>query len=199
MFRPEKSKPAPKKVKREPTPEPELEETTTSAFFGTSNKPKRTEPVKNKSVETPKGTPKKTTPRVAKTATPASNGRTSGRTKKPVTSYAERDDQDEFPDDDLDDADDIFGVDVKRKHADDYTEEHESEDDLVVKLPHRGTPKAPAKQQKTIKDEDDFDPEDEDVDMKDIDAADDLAEPEEGEQAAGSSKSEAQVTGAARR
>jgi replication factor C subunit 1 len=184
MFRPEKSKPAPKKVKREPTPEPELEETTTSAFFGTSNKPKRTEPVKNKSVETPKGTPKKTTPRVAKTATPASNGRTSGRTKKPVTSYAERDDQDEFPDDDLDDADDIFGVDVKRKHADDYTEEHESEDDLVVKLPHRGTPKAPAKQQKTIKDEDDFDPEDEDVDMKDIDAADDLAEPEEGEQAA---------------
>jgi replication factor C subunit 1 len=199
ISRPEKSKPAPKKVKREPTPEPELEETTTSAFFGTSNKPKRTEPVIKKSSETPKATPKKATGRVAKTATPASNGRTSGRTKKPVTSYAERDDQDEFPDDDLDDADDIFGVDVKRKHVDDYTEEHESDDDLVVKLPHRGTPKAPAKQQKTIKDEDDFDPEDEDVDMKDIDAADDFVEPEEDEQAAESRPKKTSTAGRKRK
>jgi replication factor C subunit 1 len=199
ISRPEKSKPAPKKVKREPTPEPELEETTTSAFFGTSNKPKRTEPVIKKSSETPKATPKKATGRVAKTATPASNGRTSGRTKKPVTSYAERDDQDEFPDDDLDDADDIFGVDVKRKHVDDYTEEHESDDDLVVKLPHRGTPKAPAKQQKTIKDEDDFDPEDEDVDMKDIDAADDFVEPEEDDQAAESRPKKTSTAGRKRK
>jgi replication factor C subunit 1 len=199
ISRPEKSKPAPKKVKREPTPEPELEETTTSAFFGTSNKPKRTEPVIKKSSETPKATPKKATGRVAKTATPASNGRTSGRTKKPVTSYAERDDQDEFPDDDLDDADDIFGVDVKRKHVDDYTEEHESDDDLVVKLPHRGTPKAPAKQQKTIRDEDDFDPEDEDVDMKDIDAADDFVEPEEDDQAAESRPKKTSTAGRKRK
>jgi replication factor C subunit 1 len=186
MCRPKKAtpkKPAAKKAKREPTPEPELEETTTSDFFATSNKPKRTEPVKKKSTETPKATPKKAAGRPAKTATPASNGRAS-RAKKPVRSYAERNDDDEFPDDDLDDADDIFGDDVKGKRQDDYTEAVESDDDdLAVKLPHRGTPKAPAKQQKTIKDEDDFDPDDEDVDMKDLDAADDFVEPEEDEQA----------------
>lgn len=53
-----------------------------------------------------------------------------------------------------------------------------------MKLPHRGTPKAPAKTQKKIKveDEDDFEPE-EDVDMKDLDADEDLLEPEEEERA----------------
>jgi replication factor C subunit 1 len=186
MCRPKKAtpkKPAPKKAKLEPTPE--LEETTTSDFFATSNKPKRTEPVKKKSTETSKATPKKAAGRLAKTATPASNGRASGRSKKPVRSYAERNEDDEFPDDDLDDADDIFGDDVNGKRQDDYTEAPESDDDndLAVKLPHRGTPKVPAKQQKTIKDEDDFDPDDEDVDMKDLDAADDFVEPEEDEQA----------------
>jgi replication factor C subunit 1 len=120
---------------------------------------------------------------VSKTATPASNGRASGRAKKPVTSYAERNDEDEFPDDDLEDADDIFGANVKGKNKDDYVEVEESEDDLAVKLPHRGTPKTPAKVQKKIKDEDDFDPEDEDVDMKDIDAEDDFVDPDEDEQA----------------
>jgi replication factor C subunit 1 len=50
-------------------------------------------------------------------------------------------------------------------------------------LPHRGTPKASAKQQKAIKDEDDFDLEDEDVDMKDVDAEDDFVVPDEDEQA----------------
>ncbi|KAF2829683.1 DNA replication factor C, large subunit [Ophiobolus disseminans] len=173
-------KPAPKKVKREPTPEPELEETTTSDFFAASNKPKRTEPVKNKSTETPKPTPKKANGKASKTATPASHGRTSGRAKKPVTSYAARDDDNEFPDDDLDDADDIFEDNVKGKNKDDYVEVAESEDDLAVKLPHRGTP---AKQQKKIKEEDNFDPMDEDVDMKDIDAEDDFVEPTEDEQA----------------
>jgi replication factor C subunit 1 len=186
MCRPKEAtpkKPAPKKAKLEPTPE--LEETTTSDFFATSNKPKRTEPVKKKSTETSKATPKKAAGRLAKTATPASNGRASGRSKKPVRSYAERNEDDEFPDDDLDDADDIFGDDVNGKRQDDYTEAPESDDDndLAVKLPHRGTPKVPAKQQKTIKDEDDFDPDDEDVDMKDLDAADDFVEPEEDEQA----------------
>jgi replication factor C subunit 1 len=187
MCRPKEAtpkKPAPKKAKLEPTPE--LEETTTSDFFATSNKPKRTEPVKKKSTETSKATPKKAAGRLAKTATPASNGRASGRSKKPVRSYAERIEDDEFPDDDLDDADDIFGDDVNGKRQDDYTEAPESDDDnndLAVKLPHRGTPKVPAKQQKTIKDEDDFDPDDEDVDMKDLDAADDFVEPEEDEQA----------------
>jgi replication factor C subunit 1 len=184
MPRPKKAtpkKPPPKKAKREPTPE--LEETTTSAFFSASNKPKRTEPVKKAPVATPKATPKKAVGRPPKTATPASNGRASGRAKKPVVSYAERDDQDEFPDDDLDGADDIFGDDVKGKKGDDYTEDPASEDDLAVTLPHRGTPKAPTKQQKKIDDEDDFDPDDEDVDMKDLDAEDDFVGPDEDEHA----------------
>lgn len=189
IHRPKKAtpkKPATKKVKREPTPEPVLEETTTSDFFGSSNKPKRTEPVKkaaDKPATTPKKAPAKANGKAPKTATPASNAKTSGRAKKPVTSYAERDDEDEFPDDDLDDADDIFEDNIKGKGKDDYKEEPESDDDTPVQLPHRGTPKAPAKQQKAIKDEDDFDPEDEDVDMKDIDAEDDFVEPDEDEQA----------------
>ena len=132
---------------------------------------------------TPKKAPAKANGKASKTTTPASTTKKSGRTKKPVTSYAERDDEDEFPDDDLDDADDIFQDNIKGKGKDDYKEEPESGDDMPVQLPHRGTPKAPAKQQKTIKDEDDFDPEDEDVDMKDIDAEDDFIQPDEDEQA----------------
>ena len=124
-------------------------------------------------METPKSTPKKAAGRASKTATPATNGRASGRAKKPVTSYAERDNRDEFDDDDLDNADDIFGDNYKGKGKDDYVEDEGSDDDLPVKLPHRGTPAKPAKQQKKIKDEEDFEPE-EDVDMKDLDAEDDL-------------------------
>lgn len=186
VCRPKKAtpkKPATKKVKREPTPEPDLEETTTSAFFGSSNKPRRTEPVKKKAAEAPKATPKKAAAKASKTATPASIGKTSGRAKKPVTSYAERDDEDEFPDDDLDDAADIFEDNIKGKSKDDYKEASESEEELPVKLPHRGTPKAPAKQQKTVKEDDDFDPEDKDVDMKDLDADDDFVVPDDEEEA----------------
>jgi replication factor C subunit 1 len=191
-------KPAPKKAKREPTPEV-LEETTTSDFFATSNKPKRTEPVKKKSVETPKPTPKKASGRVSKNSTPATNGRTSARAKKPVTSYAARNDgDDEFPDDDLEDADDIFEDNIKSK-KDDYVEVVESDDDLAVKLPHRGTPKAPAKQQKAIIVEDDLDPEDEDVDMKDVDAEDDFVAPDEDEQAAESKPKKTSTAGRKRK
>jgi replication factor C subunit 1 len=206
IYRPKKAtpkKPAAKKVKREPTPEPILEETTTSDFFGSSNKPKRTEPVKKKAVETPAATPKKVPAKAngkaSKTATPASNAKVSGRAKKPVTSYAERDEEDEFPDDDLDDADDIFEDNIKGKGKDDYKEASESDDDVPVKLPHRGTPKAPAKQQKTIKDEDDFDLEDEDVDMKDIDAEDDFVEPDEDEQASKSKPKKTSTAGKKRK
>lgn len=180
--KPTPKKAAPKK-KREPTPEPELEETTTTDFFAASNKPKRTEPVKKKSVETPKPTPKKVAGKGSKTATPATNGRASARAKKPVISYAARDDDDEFPDDDLEEADDIFENNIKGKGKDDYVEAADSDDDLAVKLPHRGTPKQPAKQQQKIKDEDDFDSMDEDVDMKDVDAEDDFVEPTDNEQA----------------
>ncbi|KAF2130824.1 DNA replication factor C, large subunit [Dothidotthia symphoricarpi CBS 119687] len=191
-------KPPPKKVKREPTPE--LEETTTSAFFASSNKPKRSDPVKTKPAETPKATPKeppaKANGQGPKPTTSASNGRASGRAKKPITSYAEKEGNDEFPDDDLEDAEDIFGANVKAK--DDYVELADSDDEQPVRLPHRGTPKAPAKQQKKIKDEDDFDPEnaDEDVDMKDVDADNDFVVPDEEEQV---SKSKPKKTSAASR
>jgi replication factor C subunit 1 len=197
--RPKKAAPkkaAPKKVKREPTPE--LEETTTSDFFAKSNKPKRSEPVKQaaeKPVETPKATPKKVSGRPPKTATPATNGKTSGRAKKPVTSYAEQENGDEFDDDDLDNADDIFGDGYKGKAKDDYVEDADSDDDLPVKLPHRGTPGKPGKQQTKIKDEDDFEL-DQDVDMKDPDAEDDFVEPEAEERAV---KSEPKKTTAGRK
>ncbi|KAF2017071.1 DNA replication factor C, large subunit [Aaosphaeria arxii CBS 175.79] len=182
-------KPPPKKAKREPTPEPVLEETTTSEFFGSKKKPKRSEPVKTRPVDstpkaTPKSTPKKATPAKAngmstKVATPATNGRSSTRGRKPVT-YAERDDDEDFPDDDLDGADDIFGDNFKRNgKKDDYAESDQSDDDMPIALPHRGTPAKPTKRQKKARDDDDFDPEEEDVDMKDVDQEDDLAELEE--------------------
>jgi replication factor C subunit 1 len=173
-------KPPPKKAKREPTPE--LEETTTSAFFGTSNKPKRTETVKQKPDDTSKATPRKPNGRASKTATPASTGRASGRAKKPITSYAERDDEHDFPDDDLDDADDIFEHQIKGKHQDDYVEAVESDNDLAVTLPHRATPRTLAKQQKNISEEYNPDPE-EDIDMTDLHAEDDFVEPSNDEQA----------------
>ncbi|KAL5118236.1 DNA replication factor C complex subunit Rfc1 [Pleosporales sp. CAS-2024a] len=190
-------KPPTKKAKREPTPH--LEETTTSDFFAASNKPKRTEPSKKKSADAPKATPKKATARVSKNATPASHGRASGRAKKPIQSYAERDDEDEFPDDDLDGADDIFGADVQRKGRDDYIEAPVSDDDLAVKLPHRGTPKAPAKQQKQIDNDNEFDLDEDDIDMKDVDAADDFVEPTDDEKAAGSQPKPSSKTGRKRK
>ncbi|CAI6339161.1 unnamed protein product [Periconia digitata] len=195
-------KPAPKKAKKEPTPE--LEETTTSDFFASRNKPKRTEPVKKAPVPAPKTTPKKTPAKaagkVSKASTPASKGRTSTRAKKPVTSYAAHDDDDEFPDDDLDVADDIFEEDYKKGGKnDDYVEAASSDDDMPVELPHRGTPRQPAKKQKPLKDEDDFDPEDEDVDMKDVDAEDDLVEPEEEEQAVKSKPKKSSAVGRKRK
>jgi replication factor C subunit 1 len=66
---------------------------------------------------------------------------------------------------------------------------------LPVKLPHRGTPAKPAKQQKKIKDEDDFEPE-EDVDMKDLDDEEDFVKPEPEERAV---KSEPKKTTAGRK
>lgn len=182
-------KPAPKRAKKEPTPE--LEETTTSEFFASKPKPKRTEVVKKQPAAatpkaTPKGTPVKANGKASKTATPATNGRSSGRPKKAVTSYAEKDDDDDFPDDDLDMADDIFGENFKKNgKKDDYVEvpASDDDDDVPIALPHRVTPKKPVKKQQSVKQDDDFDPEDEDVDMKDLDAEDDFVIPDEEEQA----------------
>ncbi len=121
---------------------------------------------------TPKGTPAKANGKASKPQTPASNTRTSTRAKKPVNSYAAKDDIDEFPDDDLDDADDIFGDNFKNKEKDDYVEVSESDDEVPLKLPHRGTPKDTSKKHKLIESD-----EDEDVDMKDADTEDDSDEP----------------------
>lgn len=164
-------KPAAKKAKRESTPE--LEETTTSDFFGDSNKPKRSAATTKKTA-TPKATPK-ATPVKVKPKTPASTGRASGRTKKPVTSYAERGDDEDFPDDDLDNADDIFGQGAKRKHEDDYVEdEGSSEGDTNIRLPHRGTPKS--KTVSTEKTNGKSKTKAEDIDMKDVEADSDFEE-----------------------
>lgn len=172
-------KPSLKRAKRDPTPEPE--ETTTSAFFASTNKPKRAEPTVKKSANTskatPTATPTKASRKIPQATAPVSNGRASGRAKKAVTSYAERDDADEFPDDDLDDADDIFGDSVKGKRKDDYVDASEGDDDIPVQLPHRGTPKT-VQQKKYIKEEEGgYNPQDGDVDMKDVDAEDHLLEP----------------------
>lgn len=199
IRRPKKAsprKPPPKKAKKEPSPE--LEETTTSAFFASKNKPKRSAPVKAKK---PAASPKKATPQatpVKSNGTPGTRG--SARAKKAI-SYKERDDEDDFPDDDLDGADDIFGDDYKKHpRKDDYVEVADSADeDAPIPLPHRGTPKRPAKKQKKIKDEDDFEPEDEDVDMKDVDAEDDFIEPDEEERAVKSKPKKTSVAGRKRK
>ncbi|KAF2190833.1 DNA replication factor C, large subunit [Zopfia rhizophila CBS 207.26] len=179
-------KPPPKKAK--PDPSPEGIETTTSEFFSSKNKPKRSEPVKTKkAVEstpkaTPKATPVKANDKASKTTTMASNGKASVRVKKPVT-YMEKDD-DDFPDDDLDGADDIFGQDFKRngrKSGDDYVEIESDDDNIPIALPHRTTPRK-AKQQKKLKDNDNFDLDD-DIDMKDVDPEDDSIELDEDERA----------------
>ncbi|KAH7075452.1 replication factor RFC1 C terminal domain-containing protein [Paraphoma chrysanthemicola] len=189
---PTPKKAPPKKATREPSPE--LEATTTSAFFATSNKPKRTEPAKRKSADAPKATPKKSATRAPKTATPASNGRALGRAKRPITSYADRDDDDEFPSDDLDDADDIFQEQVTGKLQDDYVEIAGSDNDLAVKLPHRGTPRTSSKKQKRASE----DPES-DVDMRDIDNENDSNDSETEEQVSKSKAKRSSAVGRKRK
>lgn len=115
-------------------------------------------------------TPVKKTTKAAKTATPASGSRTSGRVKKPVTYAVKDDDDDYFDDDDLDD-DDIFQAEFakKGKNGTDHYKEHDSdtsEDDVPISLPHRTTPKANKQQQKKAAKVEDS--EDEDAEMLDI-------------------------------
>lgn len=190
----------PKKAKKEPAPE--LEETTTSEFFASKNKPMRSEPVKKKSAEsTPKPTPAKVKAIASKAATSAGK-KGPGRPKKQVTSYVAKNEEDEFPDDDLDDADDIFGEDFKPSgKKDDYIEAAASEEeDLSVVLPHRATPKRPVTKRVAKDDDDgDFDPEDIDVDMKDIDAEDDLMKSVDNERATKSTPKKSTTAGRKRK
>jgi replication factor C subunit 1 len=148
---------------------------------------------------TPKDTPKATPKATPTKANGSTSGRGSARGKKPIT-YKERDDDDEFPDDDLEGVDDIFGDRFKANgRKDDYVEEADDDDDVPVPLPHRGTPKKPAKTQKKLKDDHDFEPDDEDVDMKDLDADDDFVEPEEEERAVKSKPKKPSVVGRKRK
>ena len=112
-------------------------------------------------------------------STPATNGKSSARVKKPIT-YDPVEDDDDFPDDDLDGADDLFAEDFKKNgkiRGDDYVED---EDDDEVVLPHRISPKK-RDQKKLVKEKDDFVPDAEDVDMKDVDPDDDFLDPDNDE------------------
>lgn len=177
---------AKKAEKRAPTPEGEA--TTTSDYFGSKNKPKRSEPTRPKTAGKPaadseptvtpvkangraskaKGTPSKETP----------SSRTSSR-KKATTSYAELQGEDEFPDDDLDGAEDVFTAEFKdhRKDKKEAYKEDDDEDDEPVKPQRRSNGKGA---QKKLKD-DDYDP-DGDVDMKEENPEDDFVVPDEDEE-----------------
>jgi replication factor C subunit 1 len=99
-------------------------------------------------------------------------------------------------------ADDIFGENFKKNgKKDDYVEvpASDDDDDMPIALPHRGTPKKPAKKQKTVKHDDDFDPEHEDVDMKDLDAEDDFVVPDEEERATKSKPKNTSIVGRKRK
>jgi replication factor C subunit 1 len=146
--------------------------TSTSDYFGVSNKPKRSEPVKvkpaakNSSRATPP--PKKATPtKTSAKSTPNINGNgTPIRTKPPSQPRVK-------VDDDLDNDDDIFKSDFKTNGKNDDYEE--SEDDKMEVAPPKKTaaPRA-TKKTKFVKEEDDFElDDDDDIDMKDVDPEDD--------------------------
>lgn len=107
------------------------------------------------------GTPSKATPT-----------RASSR-QKATTNYIDLN-EDDFPDDDLDGADDVFTADFKKK--DDYKEDEEDDEPVPLKR----TSSVSAKQSK-LKDEDNYDTEG-DVDMKDTNPEDDFVVPDDDEE-----------------
>lgn len=164
-------------AKKQPSPEPVLEETTADDFFGKGTKPKRGEPVRSTTKVKP------ATGEELKPAKPApkkagSNGRSSTRTKT-TTSYVDLD-ADDFPDDDLEeDADDVFKAGAKRgrKMEDKYEEGTDDEDDEPVQ------PKRTERtgKQVPLRGQDRVDP-DADVDMKDTNPDDDFVVPDDDEE-----------------
>lgn len=166
-----KLKVTPKKVNKEPSPEPELEETTASDYFGKGKKPSRSEAArpKTRGKPAPEDGDKKTngtraTPKKGAQSNGTASARSSARkTKK--TSYADFD-EDDFPDEDFDEGEDNARADMKtgRRMGDDYEEASDDDDDVPL-VPKKLT--TTNGKQKKIKDEDeDFE---EDVDMKDAD------------------------------
>ncbi|KAK5119341.1 hypothetical protein LTR85_007697 [Meristemomyces frigidus] len=169
------------KKKQQPEPEAVLEETTADDFFGKGSKPKRSEAIRPKTRG--KRAADETTKKQVNGKKAETNGARSSGRKKKDTSYVELDD-DEFPDDDMMDADggaDNFKSEAKvgRRVGDDYEEGTDDEDDkpLVPKRAERSG------MQKKLAghDQDDFEP-DGDVDMKDTNADDDFLVPDEDEE-----------------
>ncbi|KAI9760229.1 MAG: hypothetical protein M1835_000216 [Candelina submexicana] len=194
-------KATPKKpVKRE---SPKGTETTTSDYFASNgkSKPSRSALVKSKAPAakpaatevTPKASPAKAAAKASARSTkarditptkPATNGRTSTR-KKPVTSYVEHKDDDDaaYLDHDDDAGDDVFNADFKKTGnglGDEYQEDDDDDDDEVLKPTRKSTSRG--KQASLVKDEDEAVPEDQDVDMKDINANNDFVVPDEDEE-----------------
>ena len=165
-----KLKVTPKK-KKEPSLEPELEETTASDYFGKGKKPSRSEAARPKTRGKPaaeddgkKANGTKATPKKSAQANGGASARSSARKTKKA-SYAEFED-DDFPDDELDEGEDNARADMKtgRRMSDDYEEASDDDDDVPL-VPKRSTT-ANGKQKK-VKDEDGES--EEDVDVKDAD------------------------------
>lgn len=148
---------------RKPEPSKGVE-TTTSDYFGASNKPKRSEPVQPKAIKSE--TPVKSNGTAA--TKPSMNGTPlSSRPKKQSKGIG-------F--DDLDNDDDIFAADFRKAgkvKGDDYEEVTDSDDEPIL-------PKTRSKgrKSKSKREEDDIEDEDEDVDMKRT-AEDDFVVPDD--------------------
>ncbi|KAK4555607.1 DNA replication factor C complex subunit Rfc1 [Recurvomyces mirabilis] len=167
--------------KKQPEPEPAAEETTADNYFGQGSKPKRSDAGRPKTRGKPAAeeTPKKQ----ANGKKAETNGGRSSARKKKDTSYAELDAED-FPDDDLMDADggaDNFKqeAEVGRRMGDDYQEGTDHEDDKPL-VPTRAERVG---KQKKLKDheQDEFEP-DSDVDMKDGNPNEDFLVPDADEE-----------------
>ena len=159
--------------------EPGLEETTADDFFGKGMKPKRSEAVvrpksrgKQEEVNGVKATPKKNGGAAASTN---GSARSSARKTK-NTSYVELD-EDDFPDDDLEDDEDNFKAEAKRgrRAGDDYVESQDEDDEVIV-------PKKRGQKKLKEEDEEEFEPDGEDVDMKDAGLDEDFVVPDEDEE-----------------
>ena len=158
--------------KKEPSPEPALEDTTADDFFGKGSKPRRTEAAvrpKTRGKPAAEETPKKTngvkaTPKKGIKSEVNGSARSSGRKKK-GTSYLELDEND-FPDDE-DDA--KAEMKTGRRMDNNYEAGTDEEDDMPLVPKKRGSG---GQKKITEEDEEDFEP-DEDVDMKDTNADDD--------------------------
>ncbi|KAK5136892.1 hypothetical protein LTR08_001814 [Meristemomyces frigidus] len=157
--------------KKQRSPEPVLEETTAGDFFGKDVKPKRTEAVRPKTRGKPAAAAGETPKKVVGGKKAEASGRSSGRKTAKATSYVELAD-DDFPDDDMVDADagDNFKSEARvgKRLGDDYEEGTDEEDEKVL-VP---------KQKKAMSEEDDFEP-DKDVDMKDTNVEDDFVVPDD--------------------